>query len=48
MLLEIHGQHDDRGLLDAAGHRHLIDAFGGLDDEVAAVEEGVARVGGGG
>ncbi|NOT42093.1 MAG: DNA repair protein RecN [Alphaproteobacteria bacterium] len=38
MLLEIHGQHDDRGLLDAAGHRNLIDAFGGLDDEVAAVE----------
>ena len=38
MLLEIHGQHDDRGLLDAAGHRHLLDAFGGLDDEVAAVE----------
>lgn len=38
MLLEIHGQHDDRGLLDAAGHRNLLDAFGGLDDEVAAVE----------
>jgi DNA repair protein RecN (Recombination protein N) len=38
MLLEIHGQHDDRGLLDAAGHRHLLDAFGGLDEEVAAVE----------
>ncbi len=38
MLLEIHGQHDDRGLLDAGGHRNLLDAFGGLDDEVAAVE----------
>jgi DNA repair protein RecN (Recombination protein N) len=38
MLLEIHGQHDDRGLLDAAGHRNLLDAFGGLDEEVAAVE----------
>lgn len=38
MLLEIHGQHDDRGLLDAAGHRHLLDAFGGLNDEVANVE----------
>jgi DNA repair protein RecN (Recombination protein N) len=38
MLLEIHGQHDDRGLLDAAGHRHLLDAFGGLDEEVSAVE----------
>jgi DNA repair protein RecN (Recombination protein N) len=38
MLLEIHGQHDDRGLLDAAGHRHLLDAFGGLSEEVANVE----------
>jgi DNA repair protein RecN (Recombination protein N) len=38
MLLEIHGQHDDRGLLDAAGHRNLLDAFGGLSDEVANVE----------
>ena len=38
MLLEIHGQHDDRGLLDGAGHRNLLDAFGGLSDEVAEVE----------
>jgi DNA repair protein RecN (Recombination protein N) len=38
MLLEIHGQHDDRGLLDAAGHRALLDAFGGLDEAVADVE----------
>lgn len=38
MLLEIHGQHDDRGLLDAAGHRHLLDAFGALSEEVANVE----------
>lgn len=27
-LVEIHGQHDDRLLLDAAGHRRLLDAFG--------------------
>ena len=27
MLVEIHGQHDDRGLLAAAGHRALLDAF---------------------
>jgi len=26
-LVEIHGQHDDRGLLDARGHRTLLDAF---------------------
>jgi DNA repair protein RecN (Recombination protein N) len=38
MLLEIHGQHDDRGLLDAVGHRNLLDAFGRLSDEVADVE----------
>ena len=40
MLLEIHGQHDDRGLLDGAGHRNLLDAYGKLDDEVAEVEAG--------
>lgn len=28
-LIEIHGQHDDRGLLNARGHRSLLDAFGG-------------------
>jgi DNA repair protein RecN (Recombination protein N) len=30
-LVEIHGQHDDRGLLNARGHRALLDAFGRLD-----------------
>lgn len=30
-LAEIHGQHDDRALLDAAMHRDLVDAFGELD-----------------
>jgi DNA repair protein RecN (Recombination protein N) len=40
MLLEIHGQHDDRGLLDGAGHRNLLDAFGRLDDEISEVEAG--------
>ncbi|GLS99227.1 DNA repair protein RecN [Sphingobium jiangsuense] len=28
MLVEIHGQHDDRGLLNPAGHRALLDSFG--------------------
>src|SRR5690242_6496991 len=32
-LVEIHGQHDDRGLLDARGHRLLLDAFGGYDTQ---------------
>ena len=27
-LVEIHGQHDDRGLLNARGHRALLDAYG--------------------
>ena len=30
-MVEIHGQHDDRGLLNPRGHRGLLDAFGGLD-----------------
>ncbi|MFD3191118.1 DNA repair protein RecN [Sedimentitalea sp. HM32M-2] len=32
-LVELHGQHDDRGLLDPRGHRALLDAFGGLNAE---------------
>lgn len=27
-LIELHGQHDDRGLLDPKGHRVLLDTFG--------------------
>jgi DNA repair protein RecN (Recombination protein N) len=30
-LVELHGQHDDRGLLNPKGHRELLDAFAGLD-----------------
>ena len=30
-LIEIHGQHDDRGLINAKGHRALLDAFAGVD-----------------
>ncbi|TDE41066.1 DNA repair protein RecN [Antarcticimicrobium sediminis] len=30
-LVELHGQQDDRGLLNPRGHRLLLDAFGGLD-----------------
>lgn len=29
-LVELHGQHDDRGLLDPKGHRALLDSFAGL------------------
>ena len=31
LAVEIHGQHDDRGLLNPKGHRALLDAFGKLD-----------------
>lgn len=30
MLVEIHGQHDERALVDASSHRELLDSFGGL------------------
>jgi DNA repair protein RecN (Recombination protein N) len=33
MLLEIHGQSDDRGLFDVATHRGLLDSFGGLEEQ---------------
>jgi DNA repair protein RecN (Recombination protein N) len=31
LLVEVHGQHDDRGLLNPRGHRALLDAFGPID-----------------
>jgi DNA repair protein RecN (Recombination protein N) len=37
-LVEIHGQHDDRALVDAATHRRLLDAFGALEADAARVE----------
>lgn len=33
LAVEIHGQHDDRGLLNPKGHRALLDAFGRLDTD---------------
>ncbi|SFT82380.1 DNA repair protein RecN [Sedimentitalea nanhaiensis] len=30
-LVELHGQHDDRGLLDPRGHRAMLDSFGSLE-----------------
>jgi DNA repair protein RecN (Recombination protein N) len=41
-LVEIHGQHDDRALVDIAVHRTLLDAYQGLDPEVAAVASAFA------
>ncbi|TCT13511.1 DNA replication and repair protein RecN [Tepidamorphus gemmatus] len=37
LLVEIHGQHDDRALVDPAVHRRLLDSFGGLEADVAAL-----------
>jgi DNA repair protein RecN (Recombination protein N) len=42
LAVEIHGQHDDRGLLNPKGHRALLDAFGRLD--CAVVEKAWAEV----
>jgi DNA repair protein RecN (Recombination protein N) len=36
LAVEIHGQHDDRGLLNPKGHRALLDAFGKLDTATVA------------
>src|SRR5437868_1678869 len=37
LLLEVHGQQDDRGLFDTATHRSLLDGFGGLNGDVQTV-----------
>jgi len=39
VLVELHGQHDDRGLLNARGHRALLDAFGGHGALLGEVRE---------
>ena len=36
-LVELHGQHDDRGLLNAKGHRNLLDEYGQYGALKAAV-----------
>src|SRR4051794_31314709 len=46
LAVEIHGQHDDRGLLNPKGHRDLLDSFGRL--EPPAVAQALAAVMGGG
>ena len=37
-LVEIHGQHDERALVDTGTHRRLLDAFGGLERKAGEVE----------
>jgi DNA repair protein RecN (Recombination protein N) len=36
-LVEIHGQHDERALVDVATHRRLLDAYAGLEDDATSV-----------
>ncbi|MBX3561401.1 MAG: DNA repair protein RecN [Sphingomonas sp.] len=51
LLVEIHGQHDERGLLNPRGHRVLLDTYGALDAapvaaafaQVRAAEESLAE-----
>lgn len=42
-LVEIHGQHDDRALVDPSAHRALLDAYGGLLPQAASVAEAWSR-----
>ncbi|MDH4442531.1 MAG: DNA repair protein RecN [Rhizobium sp.] len=43
LMVEIHGQHDDRALTDTDAHRMLLDAFAGLTDEVVTLGESYRR-----
>ncbi|WP_209597771.1 DNA repair protein RecN [Ruegeria sp. HKCCSP351] len=36
-LIELHGQHDDRGLLNPRGHRAMLDDFAGVSDRLTSV-----------
>jgi DNA repair protein RecN (Recombination protein N) len=42
-LVEIHGQHDERALVDARAHRDLLDSFGGHVGEARATAEAWRR-----
>jgi DNA repair protein RecN (Recombination protein N) len=43
-LVEIHGQHDDRALVDSGTHRALVDAFGSLSGMAGEVREAFQRL----
>jgi DNA repair protein RecN (Recombination protein N) len=44
-LVELHGQHDDRGLLNPRGHRQMLDSFGGLGALVEGTRGAWRRLG---
>ena len=43
-LVELHGQHDDRGLLNPRGHRDLLDTFAGLGEQRMATRAAWTRL----
>ncbi len=43
-LIELHGQHDDRGLLNAKGHRALLDGFADVGVELSACRKAWANL----
>ncbi len=43
-LIELHGQHDDRGLLNVSGHRRLLDDFAKADREKTACKSAWAAL----
>lgn len=45
VLVELHGQHDDRGLLDPRGHRAILDSYGALDGLLGDVRSAWAALG---
>lgn len=44
-LLELHGQHDDRGLLDPRGHRAILDEFASVDGAKVKTRKAWAAMG---
>ena len=44
-MVELHGQHDDRGLLNPRGHRAILDDYAGNDRAIAAVREAWTALG---
>src|SRR3989440_2342490 len=44
-LVEIHGQHDERALVDVSTHRRLLDAYAGLDADAAGVARAWSKIG---
>ncbi|NNE52682.1 MAG: DNA repair protein RecN [Sulfitobacter sp.] len=44
-LVELHGQHDDRGLLNPRGHRAILDDFAGNSDKLTKVRGAWANLG---